>query len=95
MKTDEDPQKLEVNDINSVTKDDKMTTLNKSDKDANKSDDKTKSEEETVDLESILGEFKIYGWYHIKCMTLIGFLVFTNGWHGTNYVFVAENVDYT
>ncbi|XP_026745435.1 solute carrier family 22 member 1-like [Trichoplusia ni] len=94
MKSDEDPQKLEVNDINGVTKDDKMA-LNKSNKDANNSDDKTKSEEEAVDLESILGEFKIYGWYHIKCVTLIGFLVFTNGWHGTNYVFVAENVDYT
>lgn len=88
---DDDPQKLKVTEINNKIKDD-----SKSDEETNKSDqDKPKSEDQAIDLETVLGEFKIYGWYHIKCVTLIGFLVFTNGWHGTNYVFVAENVDYT
>ncbi|CAH0629132.1 unnamed protein product [Chrysodeixis includens] len=95
MKTHADLQNSKVCDTDNVIKDGKMGAFNKNVEETNKSDNDKINNEEAVDLETILGEFKIYGWYHIKCVTLIGFLVFTNGWHGTNYVFVAESVGYT
>lgn len=88
INTDEKkPQGNELNDLSNETV--------KSKEEINKSEhDKTKAEE-TVDLESILEELKIHGRYHVRFMVLIGLLVFTSGWHSTNYIFVAENVGYT
>ncbi|CAG4987799.1 unnamed protein product [Parnassius apollo] len=52
------------------------------------------SEEKTVDLEDILSMFSISGRYHLEIAAL-AFLVFTtNSMYSSNYIFVAEKVNY-
>ncbi|CAG5019124.1 unnamed protein product [Parnassius apollo] len=52
------------------------------------------SEEKTVDLEDILSKFSISGRYHLEIAAL-AFLVFTtNSMYTSNYIFVAEEVNY-
>ncbi|CAH0629133.1 unnamed protein product [Chrysodeixis includens] len=90
MKINTDEKKPNGNEIQ-IPKDDNVKVK----EDKNKSGNDKTVDEEAVDLESVLGEFKIHGRYHLRLILLVGLLVLTSGWHSTNYVFVAESVGYT